>query len=249
MKWLSQIASFLWRGWFYFLAGTGVLFFGLLFIIPLSYNTKNYPIAYFFLRIWAHYVFYGSGLWVKYKSDTRLPNDLQCIIVSNHTSMMDIMLMYILIKQPMVFVGKAELTKMPVLGIVLKRLNIVVDRKDPNSRMKVFRQASEKLKQGLSICIFPEGGVPEPEVELAPFLDGPFAITAMHNLPMAVYSFCGMKKRLPYALLEGGPGKVEVLLHSIVTPGTYTRKNLEAFKTDVYEQILSGIRACEKADT
>ncbi|MDO5509462.1 MAG: lysophospholipid acyltransferase family protein [Weeksellaceae bacterium] len=241
---LRRALILLWRGWFIFLAVTGVLFFGIL-ILFFIFSKKQYPQAYIFLRAWAFYVFYGSGLWIKHLNERRLPSDLQCVIVSNHTSMMDIMLMYILVKKPMVFVGKAELTKLPVFGIVFKKLNIVVDRKDPNSRIKVFRQAAEKIKSGYSICIFPEGGVPEREVELAPFLDGPFAIATMNNLPLAVYSICGMKERLPYAYFEGGPGEVQVALHPIIQPGSYTRKELEKYKTDVYETILEGLRNCE----
>ena len=61
-------------------------------------------------------------------------------------------------KNPFVFVGKKELVNIPVFGFFYKRVCILVDREDSRSRSGVYRRAQRRLNQGLSICIFPEGG-------------------------------------------------------------------------------------------
>ena len=91
------------------------------------------------------------------------------MFVANHTSMLDIMLMFYSTKNPFVFVGKKELGKIPLFGYIYKRTCILVDRGNAKSRVEAFRRAEIRLNEGLSVCIFPEGGVPN---DLNILLDG-----------------------------------------------------------------------------
>ena len=75
--------------------------------------------------------------------------------------MLDIMLMFSIIRyHPFVFVGKKELAKIPLFGYFYKRTSILVDRSNAISRKKVFSYAQDRIKQGLSICIFQKEGFP-----------------------------------------------------------------------------------------
>ncbi len=94
------------------------------------------------------------------------------MLIANHTSMTDIMLMLVASKNPFVFVGKKELSKLPIFGFFYKRTCILVDRGSARSRKAVYDSAQERLKQGMSICIFPEGGVPKEDIILDNFKDG-----------------------------------------------------------------------------
>jgi 1-acyl-sn-glycerol-3-phosphate acyltransferase len=67
------------------------------------------------------------------------------------------------VKNPFVFVGKVELGKIPLFGFFYKRTCILVDRGCSKSRLKFFNEAQKRLDRGLSVCIFPEGGVPDDE--------------------------------------------------------------------------------------
>ena len=89
------------------------------------------------------------------------------MLVANHTSMADIMLMLVTVKDPFVFVGKKELVKIPLFGYFYKRTCILVDRENQRSRKEVFEQCPTSVKAGTSICIFPEGGVPEDQTYAA----------------------------------------------------------------------------------
>src|SRR5690606_20438248 len=105
--------------------------------------------------------------------------------IANHTSMTDIMLMLAVVKDnPFVFVGKQELAKIPLFGFFYKRTSILVDRKNTKSKQEVFEQAQKRLAQGLSICIFPEGGVPDENIILDEFKDGAFRLAIDHQIPI-----------------------------------------------------------------
>ncbi len=241
---ISKFLSFVWRIWFVFLAILTTLIIGGLLILPFSFRDKDYPIAYFFSRIWAFVLLFGTGIFYKLYKKTDKPFRQPSIIIANHTSMMDIMLMYAIHKKPMLFVGKKELVKLPVFGAIYKRNNILVDRDDEKSRMKVLRQCMAKLKEDYSICIFPEGGVPDESIFLDEFKDGPFVTAALGNVDLAIYTFCGMKERLPYAFFRGGPGKVNAFLNDIVEKGTFSRKQTEEFKDYARSVIVEQLTEC-----
>ena len=130
------------------------------------------------------------------------------MFIGNHTSMTDIMLMLVSVKNPFVFVGKKELAKIPLFGFFYKRTCILVDRSSERSRKAVFLRAQKRLKQGLSICIFPEGGVPDEAVVLDDFKDGAFRLAINHQIPVVPIVFFDNKKRFSYTFFSGGPGKM-----------------------------------------
>lgn len=148
------------------------------------------------------------------------------MFVANHTSMADIMLMLVSVKNPFVFVGKKELAKIPLFGFFYKRTCILVDRSSVKSRQAVFLRAQRRLKQGLSICIFPEGGVPEEHIRLDTFKDGAFRLAINHNIPIVPITFADNKKRFSYTFFSGGPGQMRVKIHKFIET-----KNLEIVDT------------------
>lgn len=78
------------------------------------------------------------------------------LMMSNHQSYIDIWLIpkYAIT----VFVAKAEVKKMPLVGWGASSVNTVyVDRSDKESRQKTKNEISNRIKNGRSVIIFPEG--------------------------------------------------------------------------------------------
>tara|TARA_R100000988_G_C3971350_1_gene151648 strand:- start:259 stop:921 length:663 start_codon:yes stop_codon:yes gene_type:complete len=178
-----------------------------------------YPFFFKLARLWATVILFGMGFRPVIKREEHYIKGQSYMFVTNHTSMTDVMLMLYVTKNPFVFVGKAELAKIPLFGFFYKRTCILVDRNNPKSRMEVFARAQKRLNQGLSVCIFPEGGVPEDEsILLDSFKDGAFRLAIEHQIPIAPMAFHDNKKRFSYTFLSGGPGKMRVkVLQSIST--------------------------------
>jgi 1-acyl-sn-glycerol-3-phosphate acyltransferase len=162
------------------------------------------------------------------------------MFVANHTSMTDIMLMLYVTKNPFVFVGKKELGKIPVFGFFYKRTCILVDRKNPRSRGDVFARAQNKLNQGLCICIFPEGGVPEDEnILLDTFKDGAFRLAIEHHIPIAPITFHDNKKRFSYTFLSGSPGKMRVMVQKSIPTVTLGLEDKRMLNAQVRKVMLN----------
>lgn len=168
-------------------------------------------------RIWAKVILFGMGFYTVVQRQQELVKGKSYMLVSNHTSMADIMLMLSIMRNPFVFVGKVELVKIPLFGFFYKRTCILVDRKSSKSRMAVFNRAQQRLNQGLSICIFPEGGVPDDHtILLDSFKDGAFRLAIEHQIPIVPVTFADNKNRFSYKFLSGSPGKMRAVIHPFI---------------------------------
>ncbi len=182
-------------------------------------------------------MFYGMGF--RYDliklSEQEKDKSIPYVFISNHTSIMDIMLTCIVFPDhPICFVGKKELVKIPIFGTIYKRICVMVDRTSAKSRADVYRRCAEKMEEGNSIAIFPEGGVPDDtSIILDDFKDGAFMLSSKHNSPIAVYTFIGLKEMFPFENSKGYPGRVKVYFNGIIEP-TDSPKDLKA---EAYEEI------------
>lgn len=183
------------------------IFLFLPFLLVVILKESWYRFFFMWARLWATFILYGSGFIPLRKNGAFNVPKQSFMFVANHTSMLDIMLMLYTIKNPFVFVGKKELTKIPIFGFFYKKTCIVVDRSSPKSRKEVFAQANRKIQLGYSICIFPEGGVPEESIVLDEFKDGAFRLAIEHQLPVVPLVFPDNKKRFSYTFFSGSFGK------------------------------------------
>jgi 1-acyl-sn-glycerol-3-phosphate acyltransferase len=207
----------LWRIWFYILFLVPIIVLSPILILTVL-SEKTYPHFFKIARFWAKFILFGMGFYYKIEREQELVKGQSYMLVANHTSMTDVMLMLAVVKDnPFVFVGKKELAKVPIFGFFFKRVCIMVDRGSSKSRFRVFELAQKRLNQGLSICIFPEGGVPEDEsIVLDTFKDGAFRLAIEHQIPIVPITFVDNKKRFSFTFLSGSTGRMRVKMHSFI---------------------------------
>ena len=239
MKFLKYPLTLLYRIWFYILVLVPIIvLFPLIFASIIS--EKTYPLFFKIARIWAKFILIGMGFNYSIEGDEVFEEGKSYMLVANHTSMTDIMLMLIAVKNhPFVFVGKKELAKIPIFGFIYKRVCIMVDRSNSKSRYAVFERAQKRIHQGLSICIFPEGGVPEEHVVLDEFKDGAFRIAIEHGLPIVPMVFFDNKKRFSYTFFSGSPGRMRAKIFPIIETKGKTLEDRHELKKEVRQIILS----------
>lgn len=242
MKGIKIIFWTLWRMWFYVLFTIPIVIM-LPFLVASIVSERGYPYYFKMSRIWAKFILFGMGFYYKIERNQTLEPNKSYMIVANHTSMVDIMLMLAVVKSPFVFVGKKELAKIPLFGFFYKRTCILVDRGCSKSRLEVFNQAQKIIDRGLSVCIFPEGGVPDDEsIVLDTFKDGAFRLAIEHQIPILPITFADNKKRFSYTFFSGSPGIMRAKIHpQIVTfgkTGVDRRHIREEVRDVIYTQLV-----------
>jgi len=105
--------------------------------------------------------------------------------VGNHRSFFDVVLTYVRVPRPTGYVAKKEMLKWPLLNIWMKDLHcLFLDRQDIKAGLKTILAAIDKVKNGISICIFPEGTRNKTKDTFLPFHEGSFKIAEKGNVPI-----------------------------------------------------------------
>ena len=109
-------------------------------------------------RDWANYTINKSiEMNVIIKGKENIP-ERACCFIGNHTSILDIPLLMDSAGRAMGFIAKKEMLKTPVIGYWMQQYHCVpLDRENARSAIKVIQQGAENIKNGYSMCIFPEG--------------------------------------------------------------------------------------------
>jgi 1-acyl-sn-glycerol-3-phosphate acyltransferase len=113
-----------------------------------------------------------------------------------------------------------------------------VDRTNSKSKHSVFESAQKRINQGLSICIFPEGKVPDDEsIVLDEFKNGAFRLAIDHQLTIVPIAFLDNKKCFSYTFFSGRPGLLRVKVLSFIDTNNKTKADLNEIRNQSWNVI------------
>ncbi|MFO0486553.1 MAG: lysophospholipid acyltransferase family protein, partial [Sphingobacteriia bacterium] len=154
-------------------------------------------IAHYANTVWGYYGMLIGLCWVTPIRHGRLPRGHTYIYMSDHRSYMDIPACHVAFFRFFRYIGKAELGKIPLFGLMYRRLHIMLDRSSPVARARSLQLAAQALKQGDSLFIFPEGTTRHPDPKtLLPFQEGAFALAIKTKTPIVPVAWIGNRKML-----------------------------------------------------
>lgn len=126
-----------------------------------------------------------AGVKVIALGEENIPSDSAVLYVGNHRSYFDIVLTYVRVPRPTGYIAKKEMEKCPLLNIWMKNLHcLFLDRDNIKEGLKTILAGVEKVKSGISICIFPEGTRSRVPDTFLPFHEGSFKIAEKGNVPV-----------------------------------------------------------------
>ena len=131
-----------------------------------------------------------TGVEITVIGEENVPDE-PVLFIGNHRSYFDILITYARCKRLTGYIAKKEMLSIPLLSTWMKRLYcLFLDRSNPKDGLKTILQAIDYIKQGISICIFPEGTRNKgEELSLLPFHNGSFKIadkTGCAIIPMSI---------------------------------------------------------------
>lgn len=147
------------------------------------------------LRIvqWAFKVIlFLSGTKVVIKGEENVPKNEPVLYVGNHRSYFDIVITYSRVPDLTGYIAKKEMLRWPLLVNWMKNLHcLFLDRQDVKQGLKTILTAIDKVKAGISICIFPEGTRNRVNDTFMEFHEGSFKVASKSGcavVPMAIYN-------------------------------------------------------------
>jgi 1-acyl-sn-glycerol-3-phosphate acyltransferase len=160
-------------------------------------------------RIAARTFFLLAGMPLRLRGSENLPEG-QCVVVANHASYLDGVVMAAALPPRFGFVIKREMNDVPVAGLLLRRIGSeFVDRFNRHKGGTDARRVLRTAAGGHSLVFFPEGTF-TPEVGLGKFHTGAFAIAARAACPVVPAVILGTRRNMPATRVLPRPGPLEV---------------------------------------
>ena len=212
-----------WKFWFLvFMLLSTVIYYPIVFFTIVI--LKNYPLTYKTIyKFWSWSICIAIGVIPRIRHRNRLPKDSNYVIISNHTSQLDIVVPYTRIKRYFAFLAKEELKKAPLFKTNFRGMNVTVNRSQMTSGSGALKECAQKLKEGYDLLIFPEGTRSKNAPKMKPFKAGPFKLAIENQVPIVPIVFLDNYKRLEGGNLwfgKCGPGQSRmIVLEPISTKG------------------------------
>ncbi|GHU92563.1 1-acyl-sn-glycerol-3-phosphate acyltransferase [Spirochaetia bacterium] len=109
-------------------------------------------------QFWARILLKISGCRLTVTGQENIPKNQGCCIVSNHGSILDILIHLAYVDRPVGFIAKKELVFVPLLNLWIFLLGgLLLDRRNVRSAIRTINKGVERIKAGGSMIIFPEG--------------------------------------------------------------------------------------------
>lgn len=165
-----------------------------------------------FARGWARTILFFSGVRVRVLHAERLRSATGLVIVSNHESYADILVLLANLPLPVRLLAKRSIFRVPVLGWSIHAAGFVpVDRGVRSRGAATVEAALKLLKRGHSIVIFPEETRTR-DGELLPFKAGAALLALRSGFPLLPMAIAGTRRVLPRGTLDMSPGRVALAI-------------------------------------
>jgi 1-acyl-sn-glycerol-3-phosphate acyltransferase len=211
-----------------FVTAAATLFFGSLVLLAQLVKARRGRGSVFDMapRWWARAIASSAGMKVVTHGREAIAEGASHIYVANHVSIMDIPAILHAVPDHG-FVAKRELSKVPLFGPAARAVGVVyIDRENRKSAFAAYEEAADKVRDGRSVIVFPEG-TRGATYALRPFKKGPFVLAIRSGVPIIPVIIHGTIEVTPNGRLDVTPGTVNVhLLDPIPTAGlTYDDRN------------------------
>ncbi|MGH9822787.1 MAG: lysophospholipid acyltransferase family protein, partial [Blastocatellia bacterium] len=159
----------------------------------------------------------------------------------NHTSAMDIPMLYAHLPFQFRIIAKKELFKYPIFGPGIGLMKVVpIDRKNSQAAVEGAKKATENLRSGKSYVVYPEG-TRSPDGRLLGFKKGAFLMAADAGVPVVPVTVSGSSALMPKGKIRLTPGVLQLKIHEPVSTAGYTRENVSKLMEQVRTRIRSGL--------
>ena len=196
---------------------------------------------------WAKLMCWLTPVWASVDGAENADASKSYVVVCNHLSQFDIFLVYGWLKLDLKWVLKAELRKIPGLGIGCEKAgHIYIDRSNPEEARQAVTDALAGVGDGVGVLFFAEG-TRSPDGRLRPFKKGAFRVATSQKLPILPVTIIGTRDIQKPGSFMFFPGKMRMVIHpAIEVTGTEDAEAIRELMTRTRDAIASALPEAQR---
>jgi 1-acyl-sn-glycerol-3-phosphate acyltransferase len=179
-------------------------------------------------RWWSRGITRLAGVEIEVETCVPLDPDRPYVFMSNHLSTVDIWAAFVAIPIPVRMIAKKQLGRIPLFGWAMRAGRFIfIDRQNPAAARRSIERAKERIHDGTSVLIFPEG-TRSRDGKLGAFKKGGFHLAIDAGVPIVPVAMQGTRELMPRGSLLLRPGRVRVIVGAPIPTEGLTAEDRDA---------------------
>ena len=191
------------------------------------------------IYLWSKFTINVVGMDIRVEGRENIP-DKTCLFVGNHTSILDIPVIFYSLNKPVGFIAKKEVLKIPILSYWLSKGKcIALDRQNPRDAVRMISEGVKNLKEGYSMMIFPEG-TRSLDGKTLPFKKGSMKLATKAKVPIVPVTIDASLTSFEENKFK--PSTITVTFHKAIETVNLTKDEEKTLSEDVRNIIIGSLR-------
>lgn len=188
-------------------------------------------------RPWGRSILWGCGVKVRVEGAGAVDASKPRIYMSNHQSFFDIFALLAHLPVNFKFILKQELMRIPLFGFAMRRAGYIgIVRDDPRKAVESMNKAAQRIRDGASVLIFPEG-TRSSDGALQGFKRGGFNLAFKAGCDIVPIGISGSHAIVPKGSLRIDSGTIDLRIGAPISLSDYGKRDIQKLQMDVWLAI------------
>jgi 1-acyl-sn-glycerol-3-phosphate acyltransferase len=229
--------------WFCIVLATLVLGFFALVTYPFDRRGRA---VHRYARLWGQVALLANRVKVKVEGMDYLKGGGPYIFMSNHQGSYDIFALLGHLPFQFKWLAKKELFSIPFFGWTMAAAGYIsIDREGTRETIEAMNKAAQKIRDGMSVVIFPEGSRSS-DGSIQPFKKGGFTLAIKSKVPIVPIAITGSREIMPKDRLTATSGEIRIRIDHPIETKHYSLKDRKPLMEKVKETISKNFRSISK---
>jgi 1-acyl-sn-glycerol-3-phosphate acyltransferase len=200
-------------------------------------------------RLWGKIALWANWVKVTVEGLDHVPGQGPYVFMVNHQGSYDIFALLGHLPFQFKWLAKKEMFSIPILGLAMKATGyIFIDREGTRETVKAMNNAAERIRDGMSVVIFPEGSR-SPDGSIQPFKKGGFTLAIKSKVPIVPVAITGSAEIIPKGKMRVRPGSITIRVDRPVETKGCTLKDRGALMDQLHHIIVNNFRLISQTTT
>jgi 1-acyl-sn-glycerol-3-phosphate acyltransferase len=218
-----------------------LLILGIVIFITYPFDRRG-KVIHHYGRLWGKIALLVNRVKVRVEGKEHLKGEGPYIFMSNHQGTYDIFALLGHLPFQFRWLAKKELFSIPFFGWVMAAAGYVsVDREGTRKTVEAMNEAAQKIREGMSVVIFPEGSR-SPDGSIQPFKKGGFTLAIKSKVPIIPISIIGSREIMPKGKLTVTSGEIRIRIDHPIETQNYSLKDRKSLMEKVRQTISKNFK-------